>query len=168
MGKKAVKKRVQREQVQAPVAQRQVDLRKEFRSMVVFCYAMLGSLAVFPLLVELFKWLGGVEPLWVEGEYPQMREIFFGVALVALFIIRFLNKSLLKKSPQEDVKTLVKKLRSTQIITYALSEIPALLGLMLFFLHGFSKEIYAFFAFSLVMMILYFPKFEHWVVWLRK
>ncbi len=167
MGKKAVKKRVQREQGRGPVVQRQVDLRKEFRSMVFFCYAMLGSLAVFPLVMELFRRFGDVAPV-LKGEYPQMREIFFGMALVALFVIRFLNKSMLQKNPQENVTALVKKLRTTQIVTYALSEIPAVLGLVLFFLHGFSKEIYAFFAFSLVMMVLYFPKFEHWVVWLRK
>ncbi len=148
--------------------QRQVDLREEFRKTVVVCYAMVASLAVYPLVVEWLKMRGTMEPLMGEGDFPQMREIFFGMALVALFVIRFLNNALLKKSPQDTVKTLVGRLRTTVFVTFALCEIPAVLGFVLFFLHGFSREIYAFFAFSLVMMVLYFPKFDHWVVWLRK
>ncbi len=161
------KKKKEKEQTPEKVP-RQVDLRKEFRSTARICYIIAGSLLIYPLVVELVKRFVGPEPLVSEGHYPQMREILFAMALVALFTIRFLHNAMLKKNPQENVKVLVRKLRTAHIATAVLCKIPAVLGFVLFFFHGFSREIYAFFAFSLVMMVLYFPKFDHWVVWLRK
>ncbi len=168
MTMKAGKKKKKEREKAPETVPRQVDLRKEFRSTARVCYIIAGSLLIYPLVMELIKMLVGPGPLMSEGDYPQMREIFFAMALVALFIIRFLHNAMLKKNPQEGVKVLVKRLRNAHVATAALCKIPALLGFALFFIHGFSKEVYAFFAFSFVMMVLYFPKFDHWVVWLRK
>lgn len=159
---------VVRERGDRSAMERQVDLKKELRQTSMVCYAMMASLAVYPVLVEVLDRMEGWTPIMPQGDLPRMREVFFMMALVALVLIRFARGALMKVGESGDVKTRVARLKTAQLVTFALCEIPAILGFVLFLLQGFFKEVHVFTIFSLVLMLLYLPRLEHWVVWLRK
>ncbi len=148
--------------------QQQVDVQKVYRASKIISVAMLVSVLVYPVIVEFMKRTH--QPF--EGFAPQnavrLPDIFYGLALLSLVGIRVVRKAILKRSAGDDLKTLVAKLHISNIATYALSEVPAILGLVLFLIGGYTRQFYALLLFALLLMVLYFPKLAYWEAWLRK
>jgi hypothetical protein len=63
---------------------------------------------------------------------------------------------------------LLGRLKTAHIVGYAIAEIPAVLGLVLFFFTGERMDFYLLGVFSFLAMVLYYPKLNHWEVWLQK
>src|SRR5712691_3235756 len=57
------------------------------------------------------------------------------------------------------------RLVTTAVITAALAEVPAILGLVLFMLFGLRGDFYALFALSLALEAIYFPRLDGWRAW---
>ena len=145
------------------------DLKKAFQTAVVIAAAMMATLAIYILTVEIFRsqfkpfsGLMAIDPGFMT------RYIFYILAAVQVIILRVIRGFLLKKSPGDDKVTLIRKLFRTTIITFALCELPALLGLTLFLLSGLYKDFYILTAISLILMFMFFPRYTNWAEWISQ
>lgn len=144
------------------------EMNKLFQTSRIISGAMLLTVLVYAVIVEVMR--RQLDPFqgFAPPKTAQLPDIFYGLALMALVAIRMLRKALLKSNPGDDGKILVRRLVVAHIVTYCLCEIPAILGLVLFLMGGHYREFYVLLLFSLLLMVLYFPKIDHWEAWLRR
>jgi hypothetical protein len=119
--------------------------------------AMIASVFVYAGVVELLKWqlapFAGFAKL-DPGTVTLIKYIFLALAAAQFGVIKTVQKILTASS--------VEKLALTAIITFALCESVAVLGLVLFVLAGNSLDFYIFMVISLGFFYLFFPKYEQW------
>src|SRR5260370_4547414 len=115
--------------------------------------AMMGSVLLYAVAVEVvnlsqapFSGFAGT-PL-----DPMVRYALWGVALVQVMLILVVRRSLLAKSPGPAPGA------SIAIVTAALAEIPAVLGLVLFMVSGLRADFYALLTLSLLLLATWFPR----------
>ncbi|MBN1831853.1 MAG: hypothetical protein JW896_07055 [Deltaproteobacteria bacterium] len=133
--------------------------------------AMMGSLVIYIVICNLF---GNQirQPVGPDFPLALLRNIFFGVSIVALIAAHFIRKFILSKrsdtsgsvspfqpSPQGQVNIYGKYL-SAMIISLALCESIGVYGLALFFLGSSFQTLYSFLLVSAVGMFYYRPKRE--------
>jgi hypothetical protein len=119
--------------------------------------AMIASVFVYAGVVEVIKWrwapfagFARLEPASVS----LLKYVFLALAAAQYGIIKAIQKIIPAKS--------VANLPQAAIITFALCESVALLGLVLFLLAGNSLDFYVFMVISLGFFYLFFPKYEQW------
>lgn len=153
------------------------ELRKAYRMTAFIGLAMMASLVVYTVVVELIKKqnepFGGYAPL--PDEIATLRYALLGVAVVEFFVIRLLNKLMLSGNvPLQSSPTIVRfapqvqRLVSASIVTYALCESVAIYGLVLFLIQGNSSDFYLFLILSLFSFSIYFPKYSTWEEWIAE
>jgi hypothetical protein len=146
----------------------QVDLKAEYRGAAIISGAMMGGLVVYVMLVEFFRRAHSpFEGLNPSALPAQARDVFYGLAFAAFLLARFVRKTILKQAPSEGSDVLVRKLKTATIVTFALADVPAIMGLVLFLLSGLYQEFYALLLFSLLLMGVYFPRIDYWESWVR-
>jgi hypothetical protein len=134
-----------------------IELKTRYLAVNFLGLLMIGSVFLFAIVVEIFKWV--MAPFTGLANFPKnlaelLTFIFLFLALVNYFLIRVLPKKLIARSPQH--------LPQAAILTLALCEAVAVYGLTLFLLTGRSLDFYVFFATSLFLFYLFFPKYAAW------
>lgn len=142
------------------------DLRKAFQIASLINIAIVGSLVIYAVIVEIIRrqfehFISFVD----SSEFAKLRYVLYGVAIFNVFIIRIFRGMLLKKSPSDDSKALRIKLLRNSILTAALCEVPAIFGLVLFFIAGSVRDFYYLSFVSLILVFLYFPRYRNWEGW---
>ena len=119
--------------------------------------AMIASGFVYAGVVELIKWqlapfagFAKLDPHTVA----LLKYAFLALAAAQFGIIKVVQKIMPTKS--------VDNLPQTAIITFALCESVAVLGLGLFLLAGQGLDFYIFMVISLGFFTLFFPKYQQW------
>ena len=119
--------------------------------------AMIAAVFVYAGVVELIKWklapfagFAKLEPHTAD----LLKYVFMALAAVQFGIIKAVQKILPSRS--------VDNLSTTAVITFALCEAVAILGLVLFLLAGQGLDFYIFMVISLGFFTLFFPKYEQW------
>jgi hypothetical protein len=84
-----------------------------------------------------------------------------------ILVLRFLQPLLYKHPTTDDHKKLLMRLNTAALVTYFVAQTPAILGLILFFLCGLSRDFYILLFISLLIELMYFPRTRHWENWLR-
>ena len=119
--------------------------------------AMIAAVFIYAGVVELIKWqmapfagFAALDPSTVT----LLKYVFLALAAAQFVIIKAVQKILPAPS--------VEKLSLTAIITFALCESVAVLGLVLFLLSGNSMDFYIFMVISLGFFTLFFPKYDQW------
>jgi hypothetical protein len=140
------------------------DLKKIFLTTAIASGAMLASLCVYVLTVEIAKsQLRPFRGLFVSGVRPQtLRYLFFGAAILAVVLVRIAGRARFKHIPGESFAHLTSRLSRTTVTAAALAELPAVLGFVLFLLTGLSRDFYFLLFCSLVLEFMYFPRFRDW------
>ena len=72
------------------------ELKKAYRLATIIGIAMIGSLFIYAVLVELIKM--NYKSFWGFSPFPEMeilRYIFFGIAVVEFFLIRYVKNLVL-------------------------------------------------------------------------
>jgi F0F1-type ATP synthase membrane subunit c/vacuolar-type H+-ATPase subunit K len=143
------------------------SLKKAYRTAAIIGAVMIASLLIYAIVVEVIK----VEHRPFAGfascpEIQILRYIFYGLALFQLWVMRILQRSLLKKAPTDDLQALTVRLSTSAIVIYALCETPAIYGLVLFLLAGFYKDFYVLLAYSLGLLLFHFPRYSRWEEWI--
>jgi F0F1-type ATP synthase membrane subunit c/vacuolar-type H+-ATPase subunit K len=119
--------------------------------------AMIASVFVYAGVVELIKWQ--LAPFAGFATLAPQTVVYFKYAFLALAAAQFvIIKAVQKILPAPSVE----KLSLTAIITFALCESVAVLGLVLFLLAGNSMDFYIFMVISLGFFTLFFPKYDQW------
>jgi hypothetical protein len=119
--------------------------------------AMIAAVFVYAGVVELIKWqmapFAGFAKLDTHT-VSLLKYVFLAIAGAQYGVIKVFQKILLAKSAGN--------LPQTAIITFALSESVAVLGLVLFLLAGNAMDFYIFMVISLGFFYLFFPKYAQW------
>ncbi len=144
------------------------ELARVYREAKLIALAMMAGLAFYAGIVEFFihqvESFSGYGPEKVEG----YKDYFILGGVLAFVIIRAARTSIMRREPDDPLDTLLNRLRIANIVVYAIAEIPAILGLVLFLFTGDRKDFYILGLFSILAMVLYFPKLYHWEVWLQR
>jgi hypothetical protein len=119
--------------------------------------AMMGAVFVYAGVVEVIKWQWAPFTGFVRLEphtVALLRYIFLALAAGQYLMIKLIRKIVLAQS--------LDNLPQAAVITFALCESVALLGLVLFLLAGHSLDFYIFMVISLGFFYRFYPKYEQW------
>ena len=124
--------------------------------------AMIAAVFVYAGVVELIKWhmapftgFATLDPQTVA----LLKYAFLAMAAAQFGVIKAVQKFLPARS--------VDNLSQAAVITFALCEAVAVLGLVLFLLAGQGLDFYIFMVISLGFFTLFFPKYDQWEQRLR-
>lgn len=143
-----------------------VGLETAYRIAVIICGAMAASTVLYALVVAVIS----VSQAPFEGFAPSaqpsiLRTTLWMMALVEAGVIGLVRRALLARSRVEGAAAQARRLITTAVVTAALAEVPAILGLVLFMLSGLSGDFYALLALSLALQAAYFPRLDGWREW---
>ena len=141
------------------------ETRFMFRRTVAIGAAICVSLLAYAALVEIMravmKPFHGALPVPL-GKVQTVRIAIYGVAVAVLIAMRLARGRLFRAAPGEAPKTILMRLMRMSVLTFVLAEIPALLGVLLFFATGLTLDFYILLAVSLVLEFMYFPRRAQW------
>jgi hypothetical protein len=119
--------------------------------------ALIGSVFLYAGVVEVLKRtlapFAGLAAL-ASSQALTLKYLFVALAIGDFFLIKFMQKILGARS--------VTQLMQAAIVTFALSEAVAVLGLVLFLLAGQAMDFYTFMFLSLFYFWFFFPKYQDW------
>jgi hypothetical protein len=139
------------------------DLRRSFRLTVIANAAIIASLFILWVVVEIIKsGLNSFRGFSLMPHGQLMRYVFYSLAIIVVILVRVLGRVLVRPRPGESHQALIQKLSRAAICTSSLAEIPALLGFVLFLLLGVSRDFYVLLFVSLVLEFMYFPRIRTW------
>lgn len=154
----------------------EAELRKVYRQAVVIGFALISSVLVYVLIVE---WIGRDLGSWSEplpsGAAVTLKYVLLGLSLVLFFMIKFIRNRVLSADPTTQINAPEKSstrrlmlLLNASVVTYALCEMVALFGLVLFFLTRNRFAFYPFMVISLIYFGIYFPRYTQWEEWVNR
>jgi F0F1-type ATP synthase membrane subunit c/vacuolar-type H+-ATPase subunit K len=139
------------------------DLKKAHQMAFTLNAAIIGTLIIYAIVVEIirrqfapFAGFGGISDISV------IRYLFYGIVVINVFVIRALRNLVMRRSSTDDTQSIIRKLFRSTLITAALCEVPALLGLLLFFLAGSIRDFYQLAGLSFILVFLHFPRYGNW------
>ncbi len=134
-----------------------IALKARYLSVNFIGLALIAAVFVYAGVVEVIKWrwapFAGFATL-PPATASLLKYIFLALAAGQYFIIKVVQKIVLAQSADN--------LPQAAIITFALCETVAILGLVLFLLTGNGLDFYVFMVISLGFFYVYFPKYEQW------
>ncbi|MBM4300822.1 MAG: hypothetical protein FJ121_04720 [Deltaproteobacteria bacterium] len=119
--------------------------------------AMIAAVFVYAGVVEVIKWQ--MAPFAGFAKLPPPKVSLLKYSFLALAAVQF---GIIKLLPKILPNPSVEHLSQGAIITFALCESVAILGLALFLLAGNALDFYVFMVISLGFFYLFFPKYEQW------
>jgi len=99
-------------------------------------------------------------------DLQRLRYAFFALAIVAVILVRVLRQALLRRASHDDAKTALHRLQRASLVTLVLAEVPAILGLVLFFFGGLNIDFYLLLFASILLVFMYYPRRSAWEEWL--
>lgn len=158
-------------------------LRAVYRTTVFIGLALMASLVIYLIIVQLFE-SGTFGPLgdaaFSGSRFEVLKFALIGSSAIIFFLIRSLNSKVLHSAEAQDqapaprrttapgVTAEFGKLSTAAIITFALCEIPAIFGLVLYFLGRNATDFYLFLIISMFFFASHFPRFSQWEAWHRR
>ena len=141
-------------------------LEAAYRNAAITCGAMAASTLFYAAVVAVIS----VSQAPFEGfagqyQVSTLRIALWTVAVLEALLIAFARRALLTRARAEGAAGQAGRLLMTAVITAALAEVPAILGLVLFMLFGLRGDFYVLLALSLALEALYFPRLDGWRAW---
>jgi hypothetical protein len=138
-------------------------VRTSIRPALIMAWTLLGSLlatlAVEEIVRSRFSPFLGFARI---GDRLAVRYGFYLAAAAAVVLIRVLNALGLRRTKAASPEALLGRLRTVALLTLALAEVPALLGLALFLVGGYNLDFYGLLFVSLILLFMYFPRPRTW------
>ena len=144
------------------IMEMQDDLKKAYETSVSMSWAMIAALVLCPIIVEIVRMSNASFAGFAPYAASQIRDLVYGLAIISPLCIRTIRKVILKRGRSSDWKALANRLRAATAVTILIAEMPAILGLLLFLLGGFYREFYIALAYSLLVILAYFPRHNRW------
>ena len=139
---------------------------KTFKSASIICGAMMASLLIYAVAVEIFRArFEGYFGLARFEDIRMLRYLFYMIGALEIIVIRIVRGLVLRKKIADDSRSLIQKLMRTSLISVSLSEVPALLGLVLFFLTGQTRDFFILLTVSFLLIFMFFPRRRNWEEW---
>lgn len=124
-------------------------LRDAFRTLRVTFAGMLSSLAVYWIVVMLTRKVGAIPAgrgAYTESDWLRYPLYALGVGVVALILV--LRRYLLRpaavrdRANGDDAQAYLNAIFAAHVVGFALAEVPAILGLALYFVGGYLLDFY--------------------------
>lgn len=144
------------------------DLKKAYQTSLIINIGVIFGLAIYAGIIEFLK--SRDDPFEGFVDFQQiatLRYIFYGLAVLQIFVIRVLRGTVLRASASDDSKSLIIKLSRASIATAILCELPAVFGIVLFLMGGQSRDFYLMLGLSCILVFLYFPRYRNWEEWIK-
>ncbi len=144
------------------------ELRSHLKIAALIAAAVIASLVIYLGAEEFIR--ARLRPFTgfaAVGPVQQLRFAFYGLAVIAVMALRFLRQIQLRTRPDDDRKTRMEKLQRASIVTLLLSEIPGVLGFVLFLLCGLNIDFYLLLFVSIFLVFMYYPRLSGWEDWLK-
>ncbi len=139
------------------------ELRQAYRTTAIVCAAMIAGLFPYLAVVELVRGqLGTTGYLMDSRQIELLAYVLYGLAILPFIVPHLIKRHVIAAARDEGEGALGIRLRTATFLGYALSEIPAVFGLVLFFLAGLNKAFYVLWFLSLLSMLLQFPRLRSW------
>lgn len=139
-----------------------------YKKSLKFLYAYFADLILFIGVVEGLRfWMGPFEGFVKTSDIALFRYGFFALGLAQIFIIKKAANHPLKSEEVGEPKDAFSQLQASSIIVFALCDLVALLGLLLFLFFGLHRDFYVFSGLSIFYLFVYFPKYREWEQYLR-
>lgn len=143
-----------------------VGLETAYRNAAIVCGAMAASTVLYALVVAVISVLQPPFEGFAPGAQPSiLRSVLWTMALVEAGLIGLVRRALLARWRAEGPAVQARRLITTAVVTAALAEVPAILGLALFMLSGLRGDFYALLSLSLALQAVYFPRLGGWREW---
>jgi hypothetical protein len=144
------------------------NLKKAYRTSSVLYVAFMLSLVVYFVVFKVLEAsITDFQGMMEKIDFPWLRYAFYALGLVQIFLIKFIRETATRTITTVDTQTLINHLQRMSMISAALCEVPAILGWVLFFLSGSSRDFYILLLMSLVIFVLYFPRYANWEEWIK-
>jgi F0F1-type ATP synthase membrane subunit c/vacuolar-type H+-ATPase subunit K len=141
----------------------QPEWKRAFRVAVFVHATIVATILIYALVLEVLKTSLRPMPRLAAGTNVQvLRYIFYGLAIVAVVLVRQVNRGVLRNRPGEPLREYLHRLSRTAVLSSILSEAPALLGLVLAFLTGVSRDFWYLMFVSFFLAFMYFPRRRTW------
>ncbi len=144
------------------------DIRKYFQTALILAGAMMGTLLIYLLAIEILR--AKLAPftgiLQLKNPQPVRLTIYF-IAAFQVIVIRLLRGFLLRAKKNETEKKLINKLFRVSVISSILAQVPALLGFLLFLISGLNGDFYILLFVSFFLTFMFFPRISNWRAWIR-
>ena len=148
------------------MAKDSAGLEAAYRIAAIICGAMAASTALYALVVAVISIFQAPFEGFAPSTQPSiLRTALWAIALVEAGLIGLVRRALLARSRSEGAAAQARRLVTTAVVTAALAEVPAILGLVLFMLSGLRGDFYALLALSLALQAVYFPRLDGWREW---
>src|SRR2546428_10331139 len=145
----------------SPESQR--ELEKAHKAAVVIGVAMIASVFIYAVIAQLIAIQNAPFEGFVKlNQIAIVRYALYAYAAFQVVCITILRRVLLKKSASDDRGASIRRLHTSTIVTYALCEVPVLLGLILVLLNGLHGDFYLLALLSLLLYLVYFPRYDAW------
>jgi hypothetical protein len=141
-------------------------LEAAYRNAAITCGAMAASTLFYAGVVAVISvFQAPFEGFAGPSQASPLRLALWTVAALEAGLIGVVRRALLSRARAESAATQAGRLVTTSVITAAMAEMPAILGLVLFMLFGLRADFYALLAISLALQAIYFPRLEGWREW---
>ena len=137
------------------------DLRTRHRMMTIVAAAMLVSVAVYWILVEILARLGTVRHAF-PGEV-RIGYVALALGVIVAYAASIVRRSMLAGGPGDPGA----RIQVASVVTFALAEIPAILGVVAFLVTGLREAAYPLFVVSIAAHAIYFPRWSQWEEWAK-
>jgi len=135
-------------------------LREAHRRATIITYAVMATLAVYVIAVELIHRTSDVT---VAQSFPEVvRYVLYGVAISMVFLTQIVRALFLRGIKRGDLDTALARLNVSSVVTGVLAETPALMGLVMFIVWGQYSDFYILFFVSLYLTVRHFPRYGTW------
>ncbi len=149
-------------------------LRSSFRTLRMTYAGMLSSLGVYWLVVMLTRKVGAIPA--GRGDYSEtdwLRYPLYALAAGLVGVVFLVRRRLLRpamvqqRAVGNDAQAYLNAIFAAHVVVFALAEIPAILGLALYFVGGYLKDFFAMAALALCAFAAVFPREEQGAAMLR-
>lgn len=145
----------------------QDTLKKAYHTSVIVGIAITASLFVYLIVFFMLRTpFLTAERLTAIQNTRNLRYLFYALSVGVVVFLRLLRGFLLKRQLSDTRQVLIAKLQRTSILSMALSEGPAIFGLVLFFLGGLERDFIILLFVSMILVFMYFPRYKNWEAWL--
>jgi F0F1-type ATP synthase membrane subunit c/vacuolar-type H+-ATPase subunit K len=134
------------------------DLRRTYRKTAIACGAMVASVPIYAVVVEVLKTQLPAGGVGVDAHI--LRYLFYLMAGVEGLAIPLVRRA--AESGAEVQGGVLARLRAGALVAAGLAEAPAVLGLVLFLLAGWRQDFYLLAGWSLLLHLFHFPRYERW------
>lgn len=139
------------------------ELRQAYRTTAIVCAAMIAGLFLYLAVVELVRsQLDSAGYLMDSRQIELLAYVLYGLAILPFIVPHLIKRHVIAAARDEGEGALVMRLRTATFLSYALSEVPAVFGLVLFLLAGLTKAFYVLWFLSLLSMLMQFPRLRSW------